>query len=134
MTLNQAVKNHNARQQSLEDDFFKDLSVWIKKIKPDATSFEFDGNQESDDEGGSTYYFSSLTINGESLEESIAALPFQDLKEKLPDIFGDLEESEFNEYEDADERMEVLIDSMRDAMYGLPEFIYEHGEHKIKIK
>ncbi len=133
MTLKEATKNHFARQKSLEDDFFKDISNWILKLKPDAKTFEFDGHQESDDEGGANWYFSDLSIDDEDFQSMFASLTNEELKINLPDIFGDWKDSDFpaKDEDDDSERMDVINDAVRDFMYDVPDFAYEYGPYKI---
>lgn len=122
MTLTKALDNYSDAQKQIKKQFIEDFSKVVLELKPDAKTFEFEGYSEYNDEGGSNMYFSSLTIDDEDLEEIVSELP----KDKLQQIF-DKEISE-DRYNDKD----WLWDSIRDEMYSLPEFVYDHGKVKIK--
>ena len=126
MTPDLAHINYNASNKLTEDNYFKDLSLWIRTLKPDAKAFGFDCHWESDDEGGSDPYFSELYIDDTTLEEIVRAENFNDIefiKENFRlSKYRDLEE----ELLDPDSRW----DNVRNYL-EFPRFVYEHGKYTI---
>ncbi len=123
MKPHEAYAKFNKSNEELEIEYFKDLTPWILEVKPGAEKFEFEGYQESDDEGGSNYYFRKLWIDGESFQELITSLPL----EKVKDLVAVSSDYSDEKLEDKD----ILWDCIRDNL-DFPEFIYERGEFYTK--
>ncbi len=116
MTLKSITKSFHDRRYASQNQFMDDFGQIVKRLKPDAQQFSFDGNQESDDEGGSTMYFSSFYIDGMELEEIVKENPTisaEVFDVKLPETLDE-------------EDIDGLYDSIRDNFYDLPEFVYEN--------
>ena len=124
MTLSAAQKKFDKGVEKLEKAYLKDLSQWIKVLKPDAKAFEFDANWESDDEGGSDPYFSSLTIDDTDLETMVREGDLGELR-KIFDLDG------YTDEELEEDERDAAWDSIRDQLHGLPEFVYGAGLVKI---
>jgi len=113
MTLEQAKKNLKERQDELELRFIEDFRQIVKILKPEAKQFSFDGNSESDDEGGSYMSFSSFYIDDQELEDIVA---------ENPTLAAKVFDCEIDESSDVDE----VYDFVRDNFYGLPDFVYDN--------
>lgn len=120
MKPNEAYKKYNESTAALEDQYFRDITPWILEIKPGAKTFEFEGYQESDDEGGSNYYFSSLFIDGCNLEGVVKEIPL----ERVMQLFN-VQFSQYYQEEELKSNEDEKWDWVRGSL-EFPEFVYQY--------
>ncbi len=107
MTLSTANSNYYAAESAAEKQYFADLFKWAQTIKPDVQTLEFESNWESDDEGGSDPYFSSLYMDSTSLEDIVKNMTAEEIKGRFKiakyyeeDLEGDDEDAKWDAVRD----------------------------------
>lgn len=124
MNLSEINDTFSDKQKATELEYLESIGQWIKQFKPDAKTFEFEGYAESNDEGGSSMYYSSLYIDDQDLEEIVPTLD----KEKILEWFeiSDYLKEDFLEAKDPEE----IWDYVRDNL-NFKDCVYEYGKQKI---
>lgn len=119
MKLQDVQSNYDNAQKLAKQNYIKDFCRWLKEFYPAAKTFEFDGNWESDDEGGSDLWFSSLTVNDEDFKGILL-----ENKDLAREFFFDRKEYYKDEFEDHLSDEDQISDWFFDTMNGTPEIMY----------
>lgn len=128
MTLQDVQSNYDNTEKLAKQNYIKDFCRWLKEFYPTAETFEFNGHWESDDEGGSDLYFSSLYFNDEDFAGILA-----ENKELAEKFFADYKDQEFyrGTFEECIVDEDWIREYLHEEMCNVPGFMYDK-EYSIK--
>lgn len=124
MKLSKINKILKDKQSAAEEEYLQSIGEWIKLFKPEAKTFEFEGNSEYNDEGGSDMYFSCLYIDEENLEDVVGRMS----KDEILKCF-EISKYSIDHFKELTEPEEIW-DYVRDDL-EFDECVYEYGTQEI---